>query len=741
MPSAPRVRQAVILGVRAAALLSCALAGPLAAAPAAVEGRVVLQGAGTPLPDAEVSVVGRPGSVRTDAEGRFTWAPPPAPPFDVLVSLPGGRSARLVRVERLDSPLTLEVSYAVSEALTVTAGVAPGTEGGPANATATLTAEDLGARVTANLGQAIENVAGASTASEGQAAVPVLRGLARGRTLVLIDDARVTAERRVGPSATFLDPTAIEAVEVSRGPGSVAYGSDAFGGVLHVRTRRAVPGTPLGGRLEGTLGAGIPQQRASAQLTRGFARGGILLQGHFRNFEDWTSPGGRVFNSGAQDAGLLLRFDHVLGGGLLSAGVQGDFGRDIERPRDNAQAVRFFYPEEDSRRLSLRWERGAAEGWTRLGAHAFVGRYALVTDQDRAATPARPRSIERAEVSADDFQLKAFAERPLGRARVEAGVDMHGRRGLEALDIGLFYDAAGALERTTTNVSIADARRIDAGVYVGLEAPLRDTILVSAGVRGDRVASRNRGGYFGDREARNRAGSGFAALTAGPFHGFSATAQLARGFRDPVLSDRYFRGPTGRGFITGNPDVVPESSVQFDGAVRFSRGRWRAALYGYQYRIDDLVERYQTDVDTFFFRNRGRARLRGVEAEVQASLPSRLTVDLSAHLIRGRALDDGTSLDDVPPPTVTARLGRQFERGSLWARTAFYDALAHPGPTEQARDAHQVLDAGGGLRVSSRLEVHVVGRNLTDETYLASPDARATLAPGRSAALTVAIAF
>ena len=42
------------------------------------------------------------------------------------------------------------------------------------------------------------------------------------------------------------------------------------------------------------------------------------------------------------------------------------------------------------------------------------------------------------------------------------------------------------------------------------------------------------------------------------------TAQVARGFRDPILSDRFYRGPVGRGFIEGNPDLKPETSLQFD---------------------------------------------------------------------------------------------------------------------------------------------------------------------------------
>ncbi len=58
------------------------------------------------------------------------------------------------------------------------------------------------------------------------------------------------------------------------------------------------------------------------------------------------------------------------------------------------------------------------------------------------------------------------------------------------------------------------------------------------------------------------------ALTAGSFGGFSTTVQIARGFRDPMLSDRYYRGPTGRGFITGNPDAKKLIRTQLDLALR-----------------------------------------------------------------------------------------------------------------------------------------------------------------------------
>jgi outer membrane receptor protein involved in Fe transport len=708
----------------------------------AFEGRIVEKETGQSVADAEVAILGRVGSVRTDQQGRFTWTPDPRPPFEMLIVLPGGAYVKPILVRSLsETPLLLEIVPALEESVMVVAGSAPSIEAAPGNGVTSVPADDLRGRQPVNVAQALENVAGTATISEGQAAVPAVRGLASGRTLIMIDGARVTSERRVGPSATYVDPAALEGVEVSRGPGSVAYGSDAFGGVIQLRTRRAQPGAPFGGRLSGALGAGAPQQRAALELTRGFERGGILVQGHYRNFEDWKSPEGEVLNSGAEDRGFLAGFDHQLGGGLFSAGWQSDFGREIERPRNNSSSVRFFYPTEDSHRLTLGWERAAVAGLSRLGGTMFVGSYSVVTDQDRFATPERPRSVERSDVTANDFHARAFAEKGWGKAKLDAGVDVNGRFDLEAHDIGLFYDASGALERTTDNVSIEDARRVDSGLYLQAEFPAADVLLLAGGARVDWVSTRNTGGYFGDRSEDNTAFSGFAAATLGSFGGFSATAQVARGFRDPTLSDRYFRGPTGRGFITGNPDLEPEHSLQFDGALRYVADRWRAAVYAYHYSIENLIERYPSEeLDSFLFRNRGEARIRGFEAEVQASLPWRLGLELSGHVVDGRALDDDAALDNIPVPTATARLRREFDRGYVWVRSGLYGRLDEPGPTEQKRPGYGLLDAGAGVHLG-RVELDLIGRNLLDKAYLVSPDARATLAAGISFVATASVRF
>ena len=708
----------------------------------AMKGRVVDQH-GRPVANATISVLGKPGEAKTDADGRFEWQPNPATPFEVLVIDSAGSYSRPILIEEYDPAGELLVTIAplLSESVTVS-GSAPSIEATPAAGTTSVSGRDVAVRQPTNLMQALENVAGINQVSEGQAAVPAIRGLARGRTLILIDGARVSSERRVGASATFLDPSLIEGVDVARGPGSVAYGSDAFGGVISVRTRRVAPGSPLAAQFSGTLGAGVPERRGSIEVSKGLAGGGFLLAAHTRQADDWNSPEGEVFNSGFSDHGFLFRAEHRAAGGEVTVGWQSDFGREIERPRNNSRTVRFFYPTEDSHRFTAGYEARGVGGFQRAGLTGFLGSYAQVTDQDRFATATTGRSIERADVDAKDFHVRGFGERLFGKSRLELGVDVNGRFDLHAVDDLIQYGLTGDVISTRPNVSVDTAARTDAGAYASIDAAVAAAFVLGAGLRGDYVTTKNSGGYFGDRSTGNGALSGFASATLGSFKGFSLTAQIARGFRDPVLSDRYYRGPTGRGFITGNPDLDPETSVQGDLALRYVAPRVRLATFYYEYRIHDLIERYSTSTDFFFFRNRGTARVRGFEVEGQADLGAGVSLEIATQVAEGRALDDNAYLDDISPVNLSAVVRKQFgERAFGQVRAAYFSDDDHFGPTERAVPGYTLLDAAAGYRIAKPLELRINARNLLDQEYYASQDVRTVFAPGRSASLVVNVKF
>ncbi|MFN2240589.1 MAG: TonB-dependent receptor plug domain-containing protein, partial [Thermoanaerobaculia bacterium] len=191
----------------------------------ALEGLLLLPN-GEPATGSQLSIVGRSGSVRVVASGRFVLDPPPPFPATFIATGPRGEVYPPLHVERApEGVLELRLVTAYQESVTVVTGAAPNIDAPPGAATVIAGQEDLDARQPQHLTEAIQGIAGVGKTEESAAAVPVIRGLSGGRTLILVDGARVSTERRAGASASFIDPFGIASVEVSRGPGSVAYGS------------------------------------------------------------------------------------------------------------------------------------------------------------------------------------------------------------------------------------------------------------------------------------------------------------------------------------------------------------------------------------------------------------------------------------------------------------------------------------------------------------------------------------
>jgi len=720
-------RRVVVLGIAlAAAALDLA----------ALELRVVTPD-GSPLGGARIAVVGRGGWIVADHDGNALLSPDPTAPFVLVVTRPDGVALKPVTVEALpaESPFVVTVE-AAGESLTVVSGIVPDLELPPAVAATVLGALDLEQRQPVRLAQVLENIPGAGSSGNGQSTVPGLRGLPKYRTLLLLDDARISSERRAGPSATFLDPRSLDEVEVVRGPGSVAYGSDAFGGIIRSKSR--MPGLDGEGHLRYDLLAGTNanELEAAAEASSPLLGGGFLLGAQYRSFDDYSSPEGVVPNSAAEDFGFRAAYQTAVGAGVLHAAWRSDLARDVGKPAPDWDVKRVWYPEENSHRFNLGFERPGPGGWSRIAASAAWDTYQLILDQDTVASGENPRKLTESDVTADDYELRFEAERPLGDVRWVVGANAYGRFDLHAVESNRSLDATGGEIDSASQTSIESAHRDDVGIFTALSRDWRRWGL-SAGLRGDWVRAVNNGGYFGDDQVTNTGGSGFAAVRWSALPELELSLQAARGFRDALLSDRYYHGPTGRGTITGNPELEPETSNQYDLAVRWRSGSWQLAGYGYLYRIEDLIERYKEGSD-YYFRNRGEAEIRGVELEGDVSLGAGLQLGVGAQWLEGEVLDDGTPTDDVPAPGGFVVL--RSDTGQRWSwmvRGAAYDRDERPGPTEQVVPGYGVVDASVGYRLSPALELQLLGRNLLDNTHLASADEATVLAAGRSLQLSV----
>ena len=348
----------------------------------------------------------------------------------IVVILPDGHVARPIRLASVHSSedTVLVAEAAVTEGVTIT-GVAPAIDSAPGASSTFIPRPDLEMRAPATLTQALENVPGVSAIGEGQGAVPAIRGLARGRSLIMVDGSRVSTERRAGPNASFLDPSAVSSMEVARGPGSVAYGSDAFGGVIAVRTRRPDHKSPFKASVTGPWAPAFRRAAAKSNCPAAMVPAACWCRFARASSSDYIAPGGVVPNSGWHEAGVRALWEHETGSHAWSAGWESDFGRDIGRPRSDASTMRTETPYEDSHRLTLSYE-GRAAGWfEHLRISGQLGSSKERTEQDRLPTAKQPRNLTQADTSFRDQQLRVIGDRMLGRVRVQAGADLHGRSG------------------------------------------------------------------------------------------------------------------------------------------------------------------------------------------------------------------------------------------------------------------------------------------------------------------------
>ncbi len=700
---------------------------------------------GKPVPGARISIQGRAGSVAADAKGELNLEAEPAVPFEVGVFSPSGAWLGIVRVEtraQADTVRDLVLPAARSAEVFVSAATAASLLAPPANPVSLISKRELEERQTNRLSETIETLPGVSKSDESTSSVPVVRGLARGRTLLMLDDGRVTAERRVGPSASYLNPFALESVEIVRGPGSVAYGSDAFGGVIHAKTAMPTLGE-LSGRYALAAGTGgTPEAAGGAGINVPAGPAAFSLSLYQRSQSDYESPVGTQDNSSVRDRGFVVHGLVPVGRARLWAGFQLDEVRDMGKPQADLPTTRTFYPYEDSSRFTLGLDVPDVIGFSSLELRAFYGGYGIATNRQRVPNATTTLRNTISDVDADDFSVRLLARRSLGTVGLRVGVDVNGRTGLTALNIVESFDKAGNPTTTATEVAIEDASKTDWGAFAEGDIPLAgDRLMLTAGIRGDHVSTQNTGGYYGDLSTSDGAFSGYGTLTWTFAPEWKASAQYASGYRDPTLSDRYFRGVSGRGFVVGNPNLVAETSNQWDLSVRGRTGPVGLGLSGYLYRIDDMIERYRVG-DNFEFRNRAEGEIKGVELDADVRVAPRLVVRVVGALARGRILDDGTWATDIAPPTAQLIVDHEPFAGFFWrARLLAVARDERPGAAEVVVAGYGRFDLSAGYRFSDLLTVTISARNLFDKAYADSADENNILAPGRGAILSLSGSF
>jgi outer membrane cobalamin receptor len=737
----------------------------ITSADAATLSGVVRDPDGRAVPGARVIVsAARPGisEAVTDAEGRFALDSLPPGRLEVRVVIDGFTADPQV-IDADDLPTTLDITLRVSalaDSVVVSAAHVDLPLSQAASSVTIVSGAELEARQARTIADALRTVPGLQVAQNGALGSLTslfTRGGESDFTLVLVDGMRANSFGG-GLDLSQVPLVDVERVEVVRGPQSAVFGSDAIGGVVQIVTSACGSRLQPQGRCDrldaSVEGGSLGTVRARA-ATAG-ARGAFMWNASaehaqtdgFRGIAPATGESVSNDDGDVQHGGGALGWTHEAGAevrgqaqfSFTERGFPGAFG---SNPISAYTAVdRISRGETNRRQFGFRWMQPWGGAGSRVRQRTEAGR----TDFDSNFVSAFGASESDTGRVSFRTQTDASLTSALG---VSAGVELLDERGGSTFITGETFEPI-------------PVERLAAGYFGEVRYAPSGRLSLAGGLRVEHIR----------RDAMAGNPSPFSPRPAFPAESITsanprfAVAYLLRGRDD---ASTRVRASAGTGIrppdafeiaFTDNPALKPERSRSVDAGVQQSFANGGAVIDAtiFVNAYDDLIvsvgrsfrdaSRYRTD-------NISNARSHGVE--LSGGLRPLASVDLRAAYTwldtEIRAVDNSS---EAPAPY---RVGEQLirrprHRGSFTALftttrvTAFANleirgAVRDIEPTFGASggvfkaDGYTVLDLGGAVRLSPRLEIFGRVENAADRAY---EEAFGFPAPGRLMMVGVRVA-
>jgi outer membrane receptor protein involved in Fe transport len=708
----------------------------------AAEDKVTLNGKvqgvdGSPISEAEVSILPLEISVNSDANGEFILEIPSGT-YTIIVEAPGYE----VRGESLsvsDPILTmnfvLQPKHLQFEEIVIASEEISGSS--PSSPTSSVQPDRQSAPT--SVLESVKDIPGVAPLGQGGLfQVPSIRGAARERTILMMESVRITSERRTGPSFSFVDSHLIERIDVTRGPAPVLYGSNGETGLIQAFALEP-DSTDANTSFRAGYQSNSNEHWQSLIHKNGSDKFQYALGAVRREGGDFESGDGQEFLSGFTRVNLLAKGRWFTESGTLTFLVLPSWTDDIEKASSDAVTRPTLYPEERHQIYLADWQSPFLKNTYDFQVQGWYHPNSLITQDDRVEDGLiTSRAIVLNET--DDYGARFRIGREVfADWRFWTGLDVFGRTDInahqdnfEASTSGSGFDLVNAFD------SIQNGSYLDTGLFLTGNGKI-GKMLTATGVRFQRVRTSNNAGV--EVSSSEYSWSGNVGGSIPMSSRWEIIWNLGRGIRPATIGEKFFTGETGRGSVAGNPDLQTESNFEVDGGLRFHHSKGQAAFYVFRNHINDFIARVRIEDESFTFRNFDEVTIYGVEGEAYYQW-SPFQVYGNFHWIQG---EDAGNIDinDIPPSR--AILGVQYRpnRGAWNASVEYVHQFekGDPGPDELLRESANVLNATLDYEFHRNLRLRIFASNLFDEAYFDSADNRAPLAIGRSIGLEILTQF
>ncbi|AKA38611.1 TonB-dependent vitamin B12 receptor BtuB [Yersinia ruckeri] len=414
----------------------------------------------------------------------------------------------------------------------------------------------------------------AQNGGPGQLSSVLIRGTESRHVLILIDGVRLNQAGISGSSDLSQIPVSlVQRMEYIRGPRSAVYGSDAIGGVINIITERETLGSTLTAGM-GSNGyqnyGGSTQQKLGENTTITVAGNYNYSKGYDIVADGNTGTAKQPDRDGYMGKMLWVGLNHKFNEEFT--GFARAYGFDNRSDYDGYYSV--GSPLIDTRQLSSRtYDTGLQFNGGNYVAK-LTGSYSHTKDYNYNPDLGRhDKSATLDDIS--QYNLQWANTYALGLGNIGGGVDWQ----KQTTEPGTNYLSEGYEQRNT-------------GIY-GTVQQFVGPVTLEGAIRGDDNSQ------FGWHTTwQSSAGWEF-------IDGYSLIGSYGTAFKAPNLGQLYAAG-------FGNPDLKPEESKQWEGAITGVTGLLDWRLSAYRNDIDQLINTRGVYPNSRYY-NVGKATIKGVE--------------------------------------------------------------------------------------------------------------------------------
>lgn len=714
-----------------------------------------------PLPGATIWLQSSALGTTTDENGHFAFRNPLKTAISLRVSSVGYTTTDVsvpTQSSELDIVLKPSVVQLNEQTITTTQRTETPDFVRP-EFTSVLTTKDLRQRAPRTVPEALFGMTGVFLQKTNHGGgSPFVRGLTGQQTLLLVDGIRLNnATFRSGPNQYLntIDAQSLDQIEVVRSTGSVAYGSDAIGGVVNVLTKTpqfsekagftgSVYGKAMTHGMEYTGRAELGYQSRVVTVLGGFAyrKFGDLVAGKELGRE---TPTGYTQLSGDVKARVQLSNRYI-----ATVAYQ-DVEQDSVPVYHRVKLENFRFNQFDPQRRQLAYARlEGFYGTPWLESVQVTGSWQRQIEGRQSQRNGNPTVVSERDATTSNGLTIIARSAPTDFWTIQTGLDYyHDRVGSTRREVntttGVGVDRRGLYPNQATMNSLA--------VY-SLHTLTFNKLTLTGGARYNAYTITIPEQTLGEATINPSALVGNAGFSYAVLPSVRLVGSIQSAFRAPNIDDMGTLGIVDFRYETPNSNLKPERSRTVEAGVKVRTGRVSASLLGYHNRLTDFITRVRAGRDSiqgypvYLKQNSSASFIRGIEAETEVEFIRNWLVYGSLTYTYGQNVTANEPFRRIPP--LNGRVGISYQpAASVWARAELLYAGAQTRLAQGDKDdnriqkggtpAWQIINLSAGYRFGQRLTVSGELHNLTNEAY--RTHGSGVDGVGRSAWLAVLLSF